>query len=727
MKKPWDHASDYNPLLSFYRVEDVHSVLFGFFASLDFFTLAAASKKGGAEDVMRARADNWTALLRWSMANESNSISHFDRYVHDGCVYGVGFGFMPWMRRSRKMRAEVFLPEKLRRDDNPAHDSKLITAGLGPSLIDGPTWNDKQAAFRIQILDEDGEERDGWAWIERKNPAHPDGEAVLIVEREVVWYNAPRPINVAPWDMLVPPDVRDLQSAKRFWHRRYLSYGEVAEMKKRGMFNAMSREDLALLRDRSEARYPDVSASGYRSSDAVDAGRDAELGTQKVESRRDQYEVYFEYAYEDVDGDGIQESIVRAVLDFKGPMLLMRHNLEYLFPHGRRPFYDWHLFPIDHRYYGMGIPEVLEKTQTEDNAYYQARSDIIEVITKPGGFYDPMSGLAPSEIRYTPGMMIKVRDPQTAFTPLAFPVDPTHLIREQSGMEAEAERAIGQTDIGLGRQSSRPNAPRTLGGTALMVRQQQLRSDVYLKRLMFGPGEYGGGISEFLLQYRDLYAALMPPTKEFRALGTDEIREVSREDLQGRFDFVVDFGPEINNPQLRMQNSILRYQNSITNPLVMQDPDALWQVTVDMWEATGWKSAGRRLRKPGPMASHPPMEQDEEILVMSKGIYVEPLPADDHAAHLATITDLLNDQIKLAELFNPAKLALLEKHTAKHQEFMFAAANPVGAPPSSPPTNGGRPRPPRSMTSMSPYGPNQPVETTAGPIEMESDIGMGMQ
>lgn len=703
--KPWEHASDYNPPLTFSKVEDVHSLLFGYFSNFNFFELAPANTGGLAEEFIRKRANLLSDLLRWSMMNESNSLPFLDTFLHDGCVWGCAFGYMPYLRDSRMMQAEIFLPDELRRSEE--EDDIIIQEALRGQLREGPDRR-KDDRFDIRFIDADGLEKDGIAWIDREHPDRPPEEAVLIVEREQVFYDAPRPRNVAPWDLIIPADVRDLQTARRFWFRQFYSIQEIAMYHRQGLFNALSRDELKDLREYAKRHDLGGVSSSVDDEDTTDAQRDAELLVSKLESRSDLFKVYYEYAFEDINDDGIPESIVRAVLDWVRPVLLMRHRLEYLFPHGRRPFFDWHLVKLNDRYYGMGIPEILERAQREENAFYQARNDVIEIITKPGGMYDPMSGLAPQEIRYKPGMMVKARDVNTAFRPFDFPVEPTHLLREQSGIDMQAERAIGSTDMGLGRGPTRPNAPRTLGGTAIVVRQQQLRSDVFLKRAMYGSGEYTGGVMEFLQQYLALLQTFMPSEKEFRTLGTDEIRRVQREDVQGRYDFLVDFGPELTNPQLRMQNAILRYQNLIQNPLVLRNPLSMWKISVDLMESTGMRSAARWLPPPDPSENRPPMDQDDEFHILGKGIYIAPIPSENHEEHIAKIANLMSDQMRLAQLFGPNEIPLLARHFSEHQEMLSRGPTAQGM------GQQGGIQGPQQQQGQSPYGQPPPLETFAG-------------
>lgn len=671
--KPWPHASSYNTPLTFSKVEDVHALLDSYFSNLNFFSMGAAQKKGMSEEVMLKRADDWMGLMRSSMQNESNTLPVISKYLHDGCLYGSGFIFTPWLRDVRGMQTEHFVS-----DDAQLTGSEpgmlILDGALGDKLTRKPVKIQGKDGWRISLIDSDGETKDAKCWIDRSNPNRGD-EPIVVVERDAIFYNAPAPKCIAPWNMLVPPDSGCLQTARNYWVREHMTYDEVAAMERSNMFNTLTKADLRKLKQ--EAKL-EASSSSTDEMDTVDAARDADLGLTKIQSRAGKIEIFFEYCFEDVDGDGIPESIVRAVTDVRSPMLLMRHRIEYLYPHGRRPFADWHLFPFDHRYHGMGIPEVLEGTQNETDAFYQSRADLLELVTKPVAFYDPMSGLAPDILEIIPGSFIKARNPANAAVPFKFGVDPMSLFREQAASEGQAERAIGSTDMGLGRQSTRPNAPRTLGGTAIVVRQQQMRSDVFLRRAMYGTTERTGGIHEFLHQYRELEAALMPKTKEFRMMGSDELRSVNREDLQGRYDFIIDFGEGVNNPQLRMQNTILMYQNAIANPLIQRDPQALYHITIDMLEATGMKNASRILKPPQPMEDHPPMTQDEEFLIISKGIYIDPLPSDNHAEHLQQIAMMLQDQRRLATEFDPKEIPLLERHAAKHFEFLAAGAQALG-------------------------------------------------
>jgi hypothetical protein len=300
------------------------------------------------------------------------------------------------------MRSEFFLPDEFRGlgEEIPAKD--MVMAAMSDRLLDGPTKvKGETDTYRITFIDDDGEEKDARVIIDRDHPYRAKDEPVLLVERDVIYYNAPMPRTMPAWDLMVPTDVRCLQSARRFWVRDFLDIREVRSFWDRAIFNTMSEDDYRVLRDHVEKTRGGRSAEPQ---DAVDASRDVELPKSKIEARSDLIPVYYEYCYEDTDGDGVPESIIRCVTNVRKPMLLMRQRLEYLYPHGRRPFSDWHFLPVDHRYYGMGIPEMLEGIQREGNAFYQARSDAVEIMSRPAGMYEAFSGLAPVGSEFRPAV-----------------------------------------------------------------------------------------------------------------------------------------------------------------------------------------------------------------------------------------------------------------------------------------------------------------------------------
>lgn len=684
--KPWESASEYNPPLTFSKVQDLFSILHGYVSGLTFFRVKPAEMGSVAAQVIMQRADNWDHLLKNRLRTTINWSGFCHDFVHDGILHGHGFGEVGYERLERTAETEIFLPDELREAD--MGDKRLLEAALADQLRS--RLIPSKGGFVAEFKDEDRIEKTGFFRVERNHPHRPEGEASVIVKRMATVYDGVRLRNIHPWDIIVPPSAVDLQSAKMYFVRRFLSIFEIRRMMDSGLFNQMSREDFAVLEERwktqtKRGRLASVSNVGTAGSwpyDRVNSRLDSSGQFGNVlESRRDEFECWFEYTFDDIDDDGYEESAVRAYINTQAlPMFAMEHRIEKLYPHGRRPHFDWKLIPVSGRYYGKGLGQLLWGAQLEENHYYQKRSDVVEIVSNPGGFYDPNSGLMPDEIRWTPGMMIKADLSRQVYQNLTFGADPGHLLREQSGIDMQSERAVGSTDMGLGRSSGRPNAPRTLGGTAIAVRQQQLRTDTYTTLLIGGHGPNPGGIGEGLMQIQALMAAFMPPEVEFQLVGTDEMRKESRENMAGRFLFELDYSEENNNPQMQLQNAVLAYDRSIGNPLIAQDPGSLWHVTTRMLEAAGMKDAKSWVRKPEGVGDRPNLPPEEVLRVLAKGVALRPNPTENHGAMATAIMDLLQnpDMLSMAG-FTPTTIPLLERYAQETMQFMLAGqAGPVG-------------------------------------------------
>lgn len=680
--KPWEHASDYNTHLTFSKVEDVHAVLSSFFATFDFFKAVPVPSSSGESDreLLRRKGEDQTELMKWSMQNESNAAGHIDMWLHDMVLFGAGYSQLDYLRDIREIRQEMDVPDELK-DADIRNAKRILEVTLGANLRSSIGGNN-DAGYECDFIDDDGEEKEGRFWVMDNHPFRQKGQVVVISQREACLYDAPRSRIVSPWNFFVPAHEKGLQSANRYWTMDSFSPDEIKSLASLNVFNALTRQDIkALLREDvtfdSDDEQPVHQGSGtlQMGDDRMDDIRDDTMATPRKNEYRDKvtHEVVFEWAFER-DSRGVRVSTVKATFVSPRPILAMKHRIEFLWSHGRRPHQDAHLFPISDRYNGMGVPEVIEGSQKEQNAFYQARSDVLEIITKPGGLYAALSGLSPDEISFFPGMLIRTRNPATDYRPLEFSVQPNFLFQEQVGHDREAERAVGATDLGLGRQGQ-ANAPRTLGGTAIAVRQQQLRSDVYLRRAMLGRDDRPSGILEWLHQYRELLGRYMSDEKAVLISGRNEIHIFNRQELQGRYVFVLSFEEEINNPQLRATNATQRYQLLQTEPLLLQNPQARWHLVQDFMRNTGMQNGPVILPPPEPGADRPPKSQDQEFNDMVAGIQVDPLPGDDHQGHVQEITALVNDPVAMTTRgFTARTIPLLGDHLQKHNQFMQAQA-----------------------------------------------------
>lgn len=303
--KPWSHASEYNPPITFSRVEDVHSLLFSYFQRFDFFSMAAVGgQQNVSPDLLRKRAQDLTDTIRWSLQNESNSLAFLDGFIHNGLQYGSAYGYLPWRRHSRNVRSEMYVPDEVRQNKKLS-DVGIIREAMGERLLTKKP-KEENGTFHVRMTDDDGEEKEATVWIDRENPYRPEGEPVLIVERESLVYNAPRPKIKASYDMMIPADASGIQTARRMWVRDFMTMDEVEELVSSTIFNTVSQSELEDLRKLAKQKDPGLSSPDAGEQDAVDYERDAEgMAPTKLTKRTELFEIISEYAFEDIDGDNL--------------------------------------------------------------------------------------------------------------------------------------------------------------------------------------------------------------------------------------------------------------------------------------------------------------------------------------------------------------------------------------------------------------------------------------
>jgi hypothetical protein len=660
---PWEHATSYNPPLTFSSVEDTHALLCSFVQKASFFTPVPISLGDIPPELLQKRARALHEKLKHTLTVQTNYSAFVDDWIKNGCVLGSGVGQPTWTRDARSFVEEIFLPPEVRAKRNDIKDFDVIAFGLSDRLTKRPQRMGKSRNYSVSVINEAGEEITGIAYVSDEGPFRRKDERGLFLRSEKVMYDAPELFNVMPWDLIVPADVKGLQTARKFHHVVHIDFGELAALVNNGTFNMLTEADMKELKAYCEQSFV---GEGYRGDDLVDDQVDQYEGKSKLGYKSRSFRVIYEYSYQDLDKDGIEESVICAVIEGKMPYYAMERRLEWLYPHGRRPFFDWHLFPVAGRYHGMGIPELLEEMQKEINATYWAKGDAIEIGSKPMGMYSSLSGFDPKIMQARPGMMMKVRTTRDAYTPFVLPMNIAPLVGEQMSMERHGEKAIGATDMGMGRGPGQPNAPRTLGGTAIMVQQQQLRSSIYMQRAICGRDSRGGGLREMLQQLTALIAMFTPEHEQLKVLGSNEYLNISRQDLRGRYNFMFEFEEGLTNQQVQAQNAKELYAMSVGNPLIQQNPQALWHITTRMMAKMGVTDAAAVLPPPQPGVTRPQMDQDDEFIVLSRGVDPGVLDVDDHAEHLRKIAMLMQNPERLAMLFSERTIGLLNQHGQAH-------------------------------------------------------------
>lgn len=337
------------------------------------------------------------------------------------------------------------------------------------------------------------------------------------------------------------------------------------------------------------------------------------------------------------------------------------HDLKDLYPNavaGRRPFSELRLLPFG-GYWSIGLGDLLGDLDAHEGKNQQTFQDAARGMAAAVTFYEPAAGFDPQLLKIGPGASIPVDNvDKIKMVFVGGNLEP--LMVNSQTFRGMAELLTGTSDASIGRSSDRPNAPRTLGG-------QQLLFEMATVRQFLEQSSIVEGLKDFL---RDVW-------HNVRDFATDQLffriteksgkgvtkGHMTLDELRMDYDFTFEFAASLGERQQKRENAIARYQASISNPLVMQDPVALWRVTSDLFEALG-ANFGEIV--PEPPAAELAKTPEREWALMLQGEMVRVHPADDDERHIAQHTEQMTAAIEDPKRDDPEARQLLETHIEGH-------------------------------------------------------------
>lgn len=385
------------------------------------------------------------------------------------------------------------------------------------------------------------------------------------------------------------------------------------------------------------------------------------------ESEHDRYQILEAYLQVDVNGSGINSDVVVWV-DFRSRELLRATYLYRLSALGLRPYAkaDFHI--REGQEYGVGMPELLYPLSQEMDAMHNMRIDFGLVSVMPFGFYRPSSGIEPETIKFEPGALIPVDNPQTD---IFFPNLGNRTVfgmQEEQALQSMVERITSISDLNLGVMNGQ-GATRTATGARALVGEMSSNLDVYLRR-------FNRGWKKALRYTLHLCQKRTPAGLSFRLSGedgSDYWKQVkSQDELQGDFDIEVSPNSSSSNPQVQQENTDFILQ-LVQNPLLIQmqvvGPGQLWEAVKAAAAARGIKDYGKYFQKPqGYERVLTPVEEADRILA---GQEVAISPNSDHQGFIAFFQHF-HDTDELMGQFSHEQIALLAIQAKKHEQMMQA-------------------------------------------------------
>lgn len=330
-------------------------------------------------------------------------------------------------------------------------------------------------------------------------------------------------------------------------------------------------------------------------------------------------------------------------------MVIGVQDLRDIYPRMRRrhPFLDIGLVK-DGSYWCPGLGELLEDIQNESTINHALFRKAGMLSVGPVVFYKPSSGLDPETFEYKPGVAIPTEDPG-GVNVVEMKADLAYAETMQVMLKTFAELLTGQSDNSSGLSLDRPNAPRTASGQAMLLQEGNtlVSLDMTMLREDLSTAiEYSWALDR---EYSD--EEVFFRVTEEDAGGLYDLHQgfgtMTAEEREHGFDFELKFATSVYGREAKKQAILALYQLSIANPLVQQNPRALWLLLNKIWDAFGEKNFKAII--PQPPETDAPKQPAEEWALVLKGEEVHVTPLDDDTQHIIDHRRRLEQEMNLEE------------------------------------------------------------------------------
>lgn len=324
-----------------------------------------------------------------------------------------------------------------------------------------------------------------------------------------------------------------------------------------------------------------------------------------------------------------KDFVVRLLWDLR--LIVGIQDLQYLYPtvKNRRPFVESAMLS-DGSYWPAGLAEMLLDLEDELRVNHNQATDAGQLAATPMYGYRPGAGANPETFEVEPGIFIPLDNPQEDVAEIKTSFDLAIPTWKEQCVLAYGEKVTGHGDLQMGRQVDRPNAPRTAAQTQMLLEEGNVRISLDTKIL-------ADDMSGVLCHFWGLEYMFSPEETFFRV--TEEDADglfavnnggsmLTMEDRDGRYDFRLQFANSVWSREAKKQQTLARYQLDLQNPLIAQNPQALWEVTRDAHEALGDPNFEDTVpRPPAPDMSIDPRVEWVNLL-HGEDVHVNPLDND---------------------------------------------------------------------------------------------------
>lgn len=457
---------------------------------------------------------------------------------------------------------------------------------------------------------------------------------------EMTTYHAPDFQPIWPDDMITPAEeVNDHEDFSFLIHRRFLTLDELLEEEARGKMIGISA-NWERIRGASKVRFNRTTGGqDMRQSREQAEGADP----SGINDRNGRVEVWYwnakwrfplpgpngeliDVPVHDREGRDVEATPVVCAFIPEVSLLVSTESLIEMYPEmpRRRPYFS-SAMNDSLGYWGPGYADLLFPLQVQATENHKIFTDSGKRNAIATVFMRPTSALSQDRsIELDPTKVYFTQSPADVQA-LRLGGDTSWCTENDQKLLAMAERLTGRSDLNSGRMIDRPNAPKTATQTMALLEAGNVRMAFNASNIgedlsvLFGDywrmwTYFGGERLIFRVTERDL------PASMFRSLaGANEIEQAAR---NMSFDFRIEFAPsEFRRAALR-QDSVMLLGLAMKNPVVMQSPRALWNLTRRVHELHGDRDFARLVPEPpeleapkSPMEEWVRMQQGEEVLV----------------------------------------------------------------------------------------------------------------
>jgi len=383
--------------------------------------------------------------------------------------------------------------------------------------------------------------------------------------------------------VLVPAEARTIRDAVAVGDRKYLRLAEIQR-----------RESLGIYREGTAKKVAGAAGSEEGTSEIDEqVGIDRDRGDADQLKKYETWEMIWSLPLrEEAEGAvyddkrGVETDCLVSLIRVADKPVIAR-LIRYPWFHNRRHYIGFRVLPREGMFWGRSAVGILSDIQDELNTEHNQRVDLRSLGLQPPIKVQRSANITDAHgrswIRFRPGEPVVVGDMAEAewWQP---PDAPQSSFQEEAGLVDYAERIFGVSEQKVGRTEA---GRKTLGEVEIVEAQGNVRFDDMVNTVQGVTDFEGGwGLREVAYQLMGLTVQFEDDEKVFRVLSKEgdlrfeKLRKPeSIEEAIGAYDYIPQGNTMTSNRVRQRQEAGMLYEALMQNPLVINDPRRVWQIT----------------------------------------------------------------------------------------------------------------------------------------------------